>query len=70
MTSEVSETGILGQDITALALGQSRDSVVLSVQMPVAEFAHLEKLCETSGKSLSEIVRAAVAAYRAEPVAR
>ena len=64
------ETGTLGQDITALALGKARDSVVLSVQMPVAEFAHLEKLCETSGKSLSEIVRAAVAAYRGEPVAR
>ena len=70
MTSEVSETCVLGQDITALALGQSRDSVVLSVQIPVAEFAHLEKLCETSGKSLSEIVRAAVAAYRSEPVAQ
>lgn len=65
-----SETCVLGQDITALALGKSRDIVVLSVQMPVAEFAHLEKLCETSGKSLSEIIRAAVAAYRAEPVAR
>ena len=70
MTSEVSETCALGQDITALALGQSRDRVVLSVQMPMAEFAHLEKLCETSGKSLSEIVRAAVAAYQSEPVAR
>ena len=65
-----SETCILGQDITALALGKDRDRVVLSVQMPVAEFAHLEKLCETSGKSLSEIVRAAVAAYRGEPIAR
>lgn len=70
MTSEVSETCVLGQDITALALGQSRGSVVLSIQMPVAEFAHLEKLCETSGKSLSEIVREALAAYRAEPIAR
>ena len=60
----------LGRDITGLALGKSRDTVVLSIQMPSAELAHLERLSAAAGKSLSEIVRDAVAAYRAEPVAR
>ena len=60
----------LGRDITDLALGKSRDAVVLSIQMPIDELAHLERLSAAAGKSLSEIVRDAVAAYRAEPVAR
>lgn len=64
------ENCILGRDITDRALGKSRASVILSVQMPIAELAHLERLSAAAGKSLSEIVRDAVAAYRAEPVAR
>ena len=71
MTTEISENyNALGRDITDLALGKSRDTVVLAIQMPIAELAHLERLSAAAGKSLSEIVREAVAAYRAEPVAR
>ena len=70
MTDEFSEDLILGRNVTDIARGKSRDTVVLSIRMPIAEFAQLEKLCEDSGKTLSEVVRDAVEFYgAAEPVA-
>lgn len=65
MTDEFSEDFILGQDVTDIARGKSRDTVVLSIRMPIAEFAQLEQLCEDSGKTLSEVVREAVEFYGA-----
>ena len=56
----------LGQEVTEMALGKrSKETVVVSVRLPVDEFARLEKLSESSGKSMSQIVRNAVAAYQA-----
>lgn len=70
MTSDISENYTLGRDVTHLALGNPRDAVVLSFRMPRADFAHLEKLCAVSGKSLSQVILDAIAAYPAEPAAR
>ena len=70
MTSDISENYILGRDVTHLALGESRDTVVLSVRMPRANLDHLEKLCAVSGKSFSQVILDAIAAYQAEPAGR
>ena len=65
VSTEQDEDFILGQEVTDIALGKSRDTVVLSIRMPIAEFAQLERLCEDSGKTLSEVVREAVEFYGA-----
>ena len=69
MTTDISETYTLGQDVTHLALGQSRDTVILSVPMPHAYFDHIGKLSAASGKSLSQVILDAIDAYRVETAA-
>ena len=70
VSTEQDEDFILGQEVTDIAMSKSRDTVVLSIQMPIAELAQLEQLCADSGKTLSEVVRDAVEFYSAaEPVA-
>ena len=70
VSTEQDEDFILGQEVTDIAMSKSRDTVVLSIRMPIAEFAHLEQLCVDSGKTLSEVVRDAVEFYgAAKPVA-
>ena len=64
MSAENYEEYTLGQEITDLALSKkARDTVVVSVRLPVGEFARLEKISAESGKSLSQVVRDAVSAY-------
>ena len=53
----------LGADITAEALGKTRETVAISMTLPAAEFARLEQLCEEKKTSLSQVVRAALAAH-------
>ena len=70
MTIDHAEEYTLGRDVTHLALGNPRDAVVLSVRMPRANLDHLEKLCAVSGKSFSQVILEAIAAYPAEPAGR
>ena len=54
----------LGEDVTQYALSKkSRDSVVVSVRLSAQDFNRLEKICIDTGKSMSQVVREAVAAY-------
>ena len=53
----------LGADITAEALGKTRETVAVSMTLPAAEFARLAQLCEEETKTMSQVVRAALAAY-------
>ena len=68
-TTDRSEEYTLGQDVTHLALGQSRDTVILSVRMTRDDRDRLEKLGNALGKPPSEVVRDAIAAYRVETAA-
>lgn len=55
---------ILGQDVTDIAKSNTpKDSAVVSVRLPVSEVARLERISNSTGKSMSQIVREAVAAY-------
>lgn len=63
MSFDYDEEYTLGQDVTAIASSKGPKSIVVSVRLPVDEFARLEKLCSASGKSLSQVVRDAVAAH-------
>ena len=58
----------LGRDVTHLALagGTKRDMAVLSVRLPASEIARLERIGRESGKTLSQVVRDAVASYRTQ----
>ena len=70
MTIEQDEDFILGQNVTDIAAGKGEKSVMLSVRLSPEDFIRLERLCEDSGKTLSEVVREAVEFYSAaEPVA-
>ena len=65
MQTEHHEEYTLGQEVTEIALGKkAKETVVVSVRLPVDEFARLEKLSESLGKSMSQIIRDAVAAYQ------
>lgn len=68
-TTNISEDYILGQDVTHLALGKSRDTVILSVRMTQDDRDRREKLGDAAGKSLSEGGRDASDAYRVETAA-
>ena len=55
----------LGRDVTPLAAGgRKKDTAVVSVRLPVSDIARLEGIGRENGKTVSQIVRDAVAAYR------
>ena len=70
MTIDHAEEYILGQDVTDIALSKGPKSIVVSVGLSIEELDHLEKLCAVSGKSFSQVILDAIAAYHAEPAAR
>lgn len=56
----------LGKDVTPLATeGKKKDTAVVSVRMTDSEIANLERIGRESGKTVSQVIREAVAAYRA-----
>jgi hypothetical protein len=56
---------VLGEDVTEAARPRARkESAVLSVRLSAAEIAELEALADAANKSLSQIVREALHAYR------
>lgn len=64
MSISYDEEYILGDNITRLAVGKKpKESVVVSVRLTASEFYRLEKLCDETGKSMSQLVRDAVAVY-------
>lgn len=64
MTFDYDEEYTLGQDVTAIAASKGPKSVVVSVRLSIDEFDRLDQLCTASGKSMSQVVRDAVEAYR------
>ena len=59
------EEYVLGDNITELVKGKKpKESVVVSVRLTADEFYRLEKLCENADKSMSQVVRDALAAYQ------
>lgn len=65
MNTDYGEEYVLGENITELAKGNKpKESVVVSVRLPAEEFYRLEKLCENADKSMSQVVRDALAVYR------
>ena len=65
MNTDYGEEYVLGDNITELARGKkSKESVVVSVRLTAEEFYRLEKLCENADKSMSQLVRDALAAYQ------
>jgi hypothetical protein len=66
MSANYGEEYTLGEEITKEALGRkTRDTVVVSVRLTSKEFSRLEGMCEETGKSMSQIVRDAIATYHA-----
>ena len=64
MSMDFDEEYILGDNVTRLATGKKpKESIVVSVRLTASEFYRLEKLCEDTGRSMSQLVRDAVADY-------
>ena len=64
MSAEYSDDYTLGQEVTQMALGKkARETVVVSVRVSMEDFARLEKISIKAGKSISQVVREAVAKY-------
>ena len=64
MNAEYGDEYILGENITDIALSKKpRETVVVSVRLPVEDFKQLDKIISESGKSLSQAVREAIKAY-------
>lgn len=64
MSAEYGDEYKLGEEITDVALGKkTKETVVVSVRLTAEEFSRLEKMCEDSGKSMSQLVREAISAY-------
>ncbi len=55
---------VLGKDITHLAKGEHKGTVVLSVRLSRAEFANIERISRLSGKTVSQVAREAIARYQ------
>lgn len=56
----------LEQDVTPIAAGgEKKPTAVVSVRMTAGEIAQLERIGRESGKTVSQVIRDAVAAYRA-----
>lgn len=54
----------LGEEVTEHATPKSHSgTVVVSIRLPVAEFAQLETSADAAGKTISQLVREAVRAY-------
>jgi hypothetical protein len=57
---------VLGEDVTEAARPRGRkESAVLSVRLPIEEIAEVEALSRAANKSMSQLVREALQAYRA-----
>lgn len=55
----------LGDEITEAALGKrGKETVVVSVRLTAGEFARIEKICSETGRSMSQTIRDALAAYQ------
>lgn len=50
----------LGEEVTAQAKGRSRRDAVVSVRLPIEEFAALEAECSATGKTMSQLIREAL----------
>ena len=64
MNADSKDDYSLGQDVGAVASDKShRNTVVVSVRVPTEDFARLERISMETGKSISQVVRQAVASY-------
>ena len=55
----------LGRNITRLAAaGEKKETSVVSVRLTVSEIAKLEGIAQENGKTVSQVIRDAVASYR------
>ena len=55
----------LGRDVTHLARSNTkRETGVISVRLPMPDIARLEEVGRESGKTVSQVIRDAIAAYR------
>ena len=64
MSAEYGNEYILGENVTDLFLSKKpRETVVVSVRLPITDFKRLDKVINDSGKSLSQVVREAIALY-------
>ena len=64
MSSRSDEEYELGRNVTHLAqAGSRKETAVLSIRVPSTEIARLERMGRETGKSVSQIVRDAIASY-------
>ena len=64
MSTNFDEEYVLGEDVTDWALGgRSKESVVVSIRITAQEFYRLDKLCDETEKSMSQLARDAIAIY-------
>ena len=55
----------LGRDVTHLAKSSTkRETGVISVRLPMTDIARLEGIGRESGKTISQVIRDAIVAYR------
>ena len=65
MSTNYGDEYILGEEVTDVALGKrGKETVVVSVRLTASEFSRIEKLCNETGKSMSQTIRDALAAYQ------
>lgn len=56
---------VLGEDVTHLAAPKGkRDTAVISVRLATQELRELDALSKATGKTISQVVREALAAFR------
>ena len=63
--TEYGDEYVLGEDVTDVALGKRRkETVVVSVRLTAEEFSRVERICDKTGRSMSQTIRDALTAYQ------
>jgi len=58
---------VLGEEVTERIKGKNKGTVVLSVRLTSDELKRLESLSRETGKTVSQVVRAAISRYSTTP---
>ena len=59
----------LGKEVTSAAKSKTQQgTAVVSVRLATEEVARLERITRATGKSISQVIREAIAAYEASPI--
>lgn len=59
---QTEEEFVLGRNVTELARGKAKDTIVMSVRLAIADFANLNAVAEAEGKTIAQVAREGIRA--------